>query len=174
MFIHAVRRRRPTHTVPQTASTSAVAEKAVVSTTASAGPSRSAQPTLPVTGILADGRPLAGHLTRITTSAVNGVVMLEATLTSPDVSPGGMAIAAPIQQLTASQGCTTLTLNVGPAQIHALDFVVELAPVDLDVSAVPGSGNLRGNPLCAGLPAGGGALQDISALLNRLLNGLGL
>ena len=51
--------------------------------------------------------------------------------------------------------------------------VVDLAPIDLAVSVVPGSGNLRGNPWCARLPEGGGALQDVSALLNRLLNGLG-
>jgi hypothetical protein len=174
VFIHPVRRRRPSHTMAHRASTSAVADEAAGLSRASAGLSPSGQATVPVTGILADGRPLVGHLKHITTSAVNGVVMLEATLTSPELSPGGMAIAAAIQQVTASQGCTTLTVNLGPAQINALDFVVDFAPIDLDVSAVPGSGNLRGNPLCAGLPEGGGALQDISALLNRLLNGLGL
>jgi hypothetical protein len=57
-----------------------------------------------------------------------------------------------------------------------LGLVVDLAPVHLDNTAVPGAGNLRGNLLCsvAGLldhnsPAGG-----LAALLNRLLTGLGL
>jgi hypothetical protein len=173
VFIHAVRRHRPTHAMAHTGSTSARDDGLDLSRP-SAGRSPRARATLPVTGILANGRPLVAQLKRITTSAVDGVVMLEATLTSPELGGGGMAIAAPIQQLTASQGCTTLTLNLGPAQINALDSVVDFAPIDLDVSAVPGSGNLRGNPLCAGLPEGGGAQRDISALLNRLLNGLGL
>lgn len=174
MFIHAVRRHRPNRTMTHTAPALALADEAAGLSRASGGPSRGAQATLPVTGILADGRPLVGQLKRVSTSAVNGVVMLEATLSSPELSAGDIAIAAPIHQLTASQGCTTLTLDLGPAQITVLDSVVDLAPIDLDVSAVPGSGNLRGNPLCAGLPEGGGALQDTSALLNRLLNGLGL
>ena len=174
MFIHAVHRHRPNRTMTHTARALALADEGAGMSRTSAVPSRGARATLPVTGILADGRPLVGQLKRISTSAVNGVVMLEATLSSPELSAGDIAIAAPIDQLTASPECTTLTLDLGPAQITVLDSVVDLAPIDLDVSEVPGSGNLRGNPLCAGLPEGGGALQDISALLNRLLHGLGL
>jgi hypothetical protein len=100
VFIHPVRRGRPSHTMAHTASTSAVADEAAGLSRASAGLSPSGQATVPVTGILADGRPLVGHLKHITTSAVNGVVMLEATLTSRELSPGGMAVAAAIQQVT--------------------------------------------------------------------------
>ena len=46
----------------------------------------------------------------------------------------------------------------------------------LDVTAVPGAGNLLGNLLCAvaGLLDRNGPLTGIAGLLNRLLTGLGL
>jgi hypothetical protein len=52
---------------------------------------------------------------------------------------------------------------------------IDLDEVHLDITAVPGAGNLLGNLLCAvaGLLDNGGPLQGITALLDRLLAGLG-
>jgi hypothetical protein len=76
----------------------------------------------------------------------------------------------------ADASCTILTLNIGAIHLDLLGLVVDLAPVNLDITAVPGAGNLLGNLLCsvAHLLDNGGPLQGIAALLNRLLTGLGL
>ena len=52
---------------------------------------------------------------------------------------------------------------------------MHLDPVVLTIDAQPGAGNLLGNLLCAvaGLLDGGGPLQQIVALLDRILNLLG-
>ena len=57
-----------------------------------------------------------------------------------------------------------------------LGLVIDLNEVNLDITAVPGAGNLLGNLLCAvaGLFDGGDPLGQIAALLNQLLTGLGL
>ena len=69
-----------------------------------------------------------------------------------------------------------LNLDLGPLNLDLLGLVIDLSPISLDIAAVPGAGNLLGNLVCAvaGLLDGGGALQGITALLNRLLTGLGL
>ena len=140
-------------------------------------PALPAATTLPVTGTLADGTAFTGALSNLTTSVVNGVVQLSGTITGTGLPAGGTTFTAPIQNLTANGSCTILTLDLGPLHLDLLGLVVDLAPVNLDVTAVPGAGNLLGNLLCAvaGLFDGsGGALGGISALLNRLLSGLGL
>jgi hypothetical protein len=55
--------------------------------------------------------------------------------------------------------------------LNLLGLVVHLDRVVLDISAVPGAGNLLGNLLCAvaGLLDGGGPLVAIAILLNRIL-----
>jgi hypothetical protein len=57
-----------------------------------------------------------------------------------------------------------------------LGLVIDLSDVHLDITAVPGAGNLLGNLLCAiaGLLDQGAPLNSIVGLLNRLLTGLGL
>jgi hypothetical protein len=67
-------------------------------------------------------------------------------------------------------------LDLGALHLDLLGLVVDLAPVHLKITAVPGAGNLLGNLLCAitGLLDGGAPLSLISQLLNQLLGGLGL
>lgn len=133
--------------------------------------------TLPVTGTLPDGTAFTGALSNLTASVVNGVLMLSGTITGTGLPTGGTTFTAPIQDLTASGSCTILTLDLGPLDLDLLGLVVNLSPISLDVTAVPGAGNLLGNLLCAvaGLLDGpGGALNGVVALLNRLLTGLGL
>lgn len=132
--------------------------------------------TLPVTGTLADGTAFTGQLSDLTTSVVDGVLMMSGTITGTDIPAGGTPFTAPVQSLTTPDGCSILTLDLGAIHLDLLGLVVDLAPVNLDVTAVPGAGNLLGNLLCAvaGLLDRNGPLTGISALLNRLLTGLGL
>jgi hypothetical protein len=78
--------------------------------------------------------------------------------------------------------CPILHLELGPLDLNLLGLRVQLNQVVLDITAIPGPGNLLGNLLCAiaGLLDGfdlSGALGDllrnlIDALI-RLLQGLG-
>jgi hypothetical protein len=132
--------------------------------------------TLPIDGLV-NGTAFTGSLTDLTTSVVDGVVQLSGTLTGTGLPTEGLDFTAPIQDLTATQGCKILTLDLGPLDLDVLGLVIELSPVELDITAVPGPGNLLGNLLCAvaGLLDGpGNALGGVSALLNRILSGLGL
>jgi hypothetical protein len=84
-------------------------------------------------------------------------------------------------QVTAASGtCPVLSLTLGPLHLDLLGLVVDLNQVNLDITAVPGSGNLLGNLLCsvAGLLNGGltnltgGALNQVVGLLNQILGAL--
>ena len=142
----------------------------------SAAATKAASTQLPVTGTLADGSAFTGQLSDLSTRVVNGVLMVSGTITGTGIPAGGTQFTAPVQNLATPDGCSILTLDLGPLHLDLLGLVVDLAPVNLDVTAVPGAGNLLGNLLCAvaGLLDGGGPLTGISALLNRLLTGLGL
>jgi hypothetical protein len=71
--------------------------------------------------------------------------------------------------------CDILTLDLGPLHLDLLGLVVDLAPVNLDITAVPGPGNLLGNLLCAvaGLLDGpGGPLGNLLSGLLGIINNL--
>jgi hypothetical protein len=75
--------------------------------------------------------------------------------------------------------CNVLTLDIGAIHLDLLGLVVDLAPVNLDITAVSGPGNLLGNLLCAvthlldrspiNINAVTALLQQINALLGQLL-----
>ncbi len=73
-------------------------------------------------------------------------------------------------------GCQVLDLVLAPLDLNLLGLVVHLDRVHLNITAVPGAGNLLGNLLCAivGLLDGAGTLAQIAALLNQILALLGL
>ena len=86
----------------------------------------------------------------------------------------------PQQQQPAS--CPILHLDLGPLDLNLLGLTVHLNEVVLDVTAVPGPGNLLGNLLCAiaglldNVDLGsvlGGLLQNLIDALIRLLEGIG-
>ena len=74
-----------------------------------------------------------------------------------------------------TQVCDILHLVLGPLHLDLLGLVIDLNQVELDIVAQPGPGKLLGNLLCAivGLLDGGGALTQLAALLNQLLQILG-
>lgn len=138
--------------------------------------------TLPVTGSTSNGGSFAGSLSNLTSKVVDGALQLTGTLTGTVTNPDGstqqvtQAFSAPVSSMAAPAGCKVLNLDLGPLHLDLLGLVVDLAPVNLDITAVPGAGNLLGNLVCAigGLLDGGGPLAGLSALLNRLLAALGL
>lgn len=68
--------------------------------------------------------------------------------------------------------CDVLNLDLGPIFLDLLGLQVDLSEVNLDITAVPGPGNLLGNLLCAvaGLLDPGSSLGN---LVDQLLAGLG-
>jgi hypothetical protein len=78
--------------------------------------------------------------------------------------------------------CPILHLELGPLDLNLLGLRVQLNRVVLDITAIPGPGNLLGNLLCAvaglldGIDLGGvlgNLLQNLIDALIRLLQGLG-
>ena len=86
-----------------------------------------------------------------------------------------IAGTAPVSRTSASMavGCDILNLVLGPLDLDLLGLQVHLDKVVLNITAVPGAGNLLGNLLCAvaGLLDGGlsGLLTQISQILNSIL-----
>jgi len=178
--------------VPATGLSAASAAPAAPAAAPAAAP-QPADAVLPVSGTLPDGTEFTGELSDLSTRVVDGAIQLSGTITGTGLPAGGTEFTTPVQDLStaaaaspaaaagpaaAQAACDVLTLDLGPLHLDLLGLVIDLAPVNLDVTAVPGAGNLLGNLVCAiaGLldnPAGG-PLGGLSALLNRLLTGLGL
>jgi hypothetical protein len=153
--------------------------------------------TVPVHGTAspgtADAQDLNGvfTITRFVAGEVGGQrrALAVGTLVMPMIGPNGpttvvQQIALPVGSGAASPaaaiaqvGCEILHLELGPLDLNLLGLVVHLDEVVLDITAVPGAGNLLGNLLCAiaGLLDGTGAgpLGQLVALLNQLLQILG-
>jgi len=79
-----------------------------------------------------------------------------------------------VNSAATQASCEILHLELGPLDLNLLGLVVHLNRVVLDISAVPGAGNLLGNLLCAvaGLLDVGGPLAQIINLLNQILGQL--
>jgi len=132
--------------------------------------------TLPVTGNLPDGSAFTGALSNLTVTNVGGVPTLTGVITGTGLPAAGTTFSAPIQNVATGGNCTILTLDLGPLHLDLLGLVVDLNAIHLNVTAQSGSGNLLGNLLCAvaHLLDGNSPVSGLTALLNRLLTGLGL
>jgi hypothetical protein len=115
----------------------------------------------------------SGIVTGSVVDATGKVRAVAKTVTMPVATSGGTATTAATAAATAS--CGILHLELGPLDLDLLGLVVHLDRVVLDISAVPGAGNLLGNLLCSitNLLNSGGALTQIANLLNQLLGLLG-
>jgi hypothetical protein len=125
------------------------------------------QGTARITGFAVDGNNVVAVGT--ITGLVNGTQSIASTFTAV-VSPPPASIAAPTAQAPAA--CQILNLVLGPINLNVLGLVISIPnPVVLNITAVPGAGNLLGNLLCsvANLLNGGGAVQQIADLLNQIL-----
>jgi hypothetical protein len=101
-----------------------------------------------------------GTLTDTATGAVQNVVT---------------QLAIPVAPSATTAACEILHLVLGPLDLNLLGLVVHLNQVVLDITAVPGAGNLLGNLLCAvaNLLNGPNPLGGLAALLNQILGALG-
>lgn len=125
---------------------------------------------------------------------VNDQIIATGTLTATLTDAAGNVLgtdtttaALPLVSATSDQSgnlkaaavsCQILNLVLGPLDLNLLGLVVHLDRVHLNITAVPGAGDLLGNLLCAvanllngGLP---GVLAQVSALLNQILGILAL
>ena len=108
------------------------------------------------------GNQLVGNVLLNGTAVVNGVT-----------TAVSQVVTAPL----AATNCPVLLLDVGAIHLNLLGLDVSLAAIHLDITAVPGAGNLLGNLLCTvthlldSPGAGGGLSNAISNLLNTI-NGL--
>jgi hypothetical protein len=147
-----------------------------------------------VSGVLADGGTFKGKvsITKFgydqatglwvsgkligTATTANGAVhkdisqsfsQVHATLTSGVSATSNNGSFAVSQQ----SSCTILDLDIGAIHLNLLGLVVDLAPIHLDITAVPGGG-LLGDLLCAiaGLLDPNGFLTDLIGTLTQLLN----
>lgn len=141
---------------------------------------------LPVTGTLSDGGSFTGEISNLKASVdkttgdlqVSGVLngtATEADGTVTQITDQAFTTTATITQPGGS--CQILDLDLGPIHLDLLGLVVDLNAIHLDVTAVPGAGNLLGNLLCAvaGLldNTGAGATNGIANLLNQIFSLLG-
>jgi len=118
-----------------------------------------------------------GNLTTTSFTLVNGAINAVGTLTgtfTPLIGSPQTVTNAPITiPLTGFTGtCTILTLHTGPIDLSVLGLNVNLAPINLVISATAAPGNLLGNLLCAvaHLLDGGGPLNNLLGGLTALLN----
>jgi hypothetical protein len=106
----------------------------------------------------------------------NGQLVATGMLTATVLNSAGQIVQTIVQQVTLpvtalNAACEILHLELGPLDLTLLGLAVHLDRIVLDITAVPGPGNLLGNLLCqiAGLLDGGTLGNALSNLLNRLL-----
>lgn len=125
------------------------------------------------------GNVLNGLLT-ITSFATQGNQLvaqgvLNGTLTMADGTPNAVTnlpVTVPVASVDPS--CAILNLVLGPLDLNLLGLTIHLNQVVLNITAVPGNGNLLGNLLCAvaNLLNGGGPLSTLLTQLQTLLNSI--
>ena len=113
---------------------------------------------------------------------VNGALSAVGQLTGSVLDPTGASLGTVDQAITmplqVTASCTILALTLGPLDLNLLGLMIHLDQVVLNITAVPGAGNLLGNLLCsvANLLNGGGPLgtllNNVVNLLNQILGAL--
>jgi len=143
---------------------------------------------MPINGTTAAGEIFSGTFTlqRFATDEAGklvavGTIAGTASSAGQIVATGLQTVALPVtvgQSATsavvvAQASCPILHLVLGPLHLDLLGLVVDLNRVVLDITAVPGAGNLLGNLLCAitGIldPTG---LADVLNQILAILQGL--
>ena len=155
------------------------------------------QGTMDILGFINDGGTIKaiGSLTATMKSATGAVqqiagAMILVPVENAVTQAGGFGGLEPgaTKQLrtnapaTAQASCPILDLHLGPLDLNLLGLTVHLAPVNLNITAVPGAGNLLGNLLCAVAnllnpgfslnQLGGAILNALTQLLNNLIAAL--
>jgi hypothetical protein len=154
----------------------------MASTGALAAAKAPAQKTAFVQGTSTAGDVLTGVFTLTNFVNQSGQLVaqgvLNGTLTSASGVPtavSNLAVSLPVSSASAS--CPILSLVLGPLDLNLLGLTIHLNQVVLNITAVPGAGNLLGNLLCtvANLLNGGnltGILDQLVSDLNAILAAL--
>lgn len=150
-----------------------------------AGSAQAAKPgsgtgSLPVSGTLSDGGTFEGTVSNLSASVndagdlvVSGVLNGTATDAAGNVTQITDQAFTTTATLQQGGSCQILFLDLGPIFLDLLGLQVDLSQITLDVTAVPGSGNLLGNLLCAVaglLDNPGNTTNAISNLLNQVFS----
>lgn len=101
--------------------------------------------------------------------------LLTGTITNLDGTTSQVSQTVTSLVTGADPSCSVLNLTLGPLHLNVLGLVIDLNQVNLNITAVPGAGNLLGNLLCdvAGLLNGTGSpLSTIVSDLNMILKNL--
>ena len=137
----------------------------VVGTTSSGGTFTG---TATITGFMVSGQNVVA--TGTISGLINGTQSVVVSFAAPVALPSPTGATPNVQ---AAAACQILNLVLGPINLNVLGLVISIPnPVVLNITAVPGAGNLLGNLLCdvANLLNGGGALQQIASDLNQILS----
>jgi hypothetical protein len=106
------------------------------------------------------------------TLQVTSVQLVNHTLQAAGTATGG-GVTAPFSGVPIdppASSCSVLALTLGPLHLDLLGLVVDLNQVNLNITAVPGPGNLLGNLLCsvAGLLNNTGAANGVTSQLSHI------
>jgi len=96
-----------------------------------------------VTGTLTD--PQTGK----TSSFLQTVAMPVAVNPATATTAAAGTTAAATHAAVAAAVCSILHLDLGPLTLNVLGLQIDLSEVVLDITAIPGNGNLLGNLLCS-------------------------
>ena len=124
---------------------------------------------------LAENRLIIGPTAEVSADLSAKDVLIQGRVHGNVVASGTQQITLPVLLPPTAASCEIIDLVLGPLDLNLLGLEVHLDTVHLNITAVPGPGNLLGNLLCAiaGLLDGPSPLSGIAALLNRVLAILG-
>jgi hypothetical protein len=149
---------------------------------------------IPVTGAAATGEKFAGTFTLLRFATDDaGKLVAVGTIAGALTDASGQALGSAFQTVALpvvvngggqavqtavitpqAVSCGILHLDLGPLSLNLLGLQVNLSRVVLDITAVPGAGNLLGNLLCsvANLLNNPGALAQLLNQILAILQGL--
>jgi hypothetical protein len=130
---------------------------------------------LPLTGTL-EGEPFEGLLNITELDFVDGELLATGTVTVGNVIYNFTDAVINLTSQGPGGSCRILFLEIpGGIFVDLLGLVVDIAPIEIEVRAERGPGNLLGNLLCAlvGLLDGPAALQAILNLIGQINDLLG-
>jgi hypothetical protein len=112
---------------------------------------------VPVTGTLSDGGTFEGRVinpdvsyeSATDTLLISGILAGRATQSDGTVERVRQEFRTQLSVSQQQDECEILDLDIGRIHLDLLGLVVNIAPIHINVTAVPGAGNLLGNLLCA-------------------------
>jgi len=149
---------------------------------------------VPVSGTAATGEKFVGTFNLLRFVNDNGRVVAVGTVVGTVTNANGAIVGTALQTVSlpvdipqptgtssgaiqpAAIGCSILHLDLGPLTLNLLGLQIDLSRVVLDITAIPGAGNLLGNLLCAvaNLLNNPGGLTTVLNGILQILSGLGL